>query len=945
MSEKMNYKDTLNLPETGFPMKAELAKREPDILKKWEAMDIYAALQKAGHGKKKFILHDGPPYANGHIHLGHALNKTLKDLVVKSKILSGFNAPYVPGWDCHGLPIEVSVEKKIGKPGHKVSVSEFRKACREYAASFIDIQREEFKRLGVVGDWNNPYITMDFKYEANIIRALKDMLAQGHMVKGYKPVHWCLDCCSALAEAEVEYKDKTSPSIYVRFVVEDEKAFLAKFADVATGAGAISVPIWTTTPWTLPANQAVALNANLQYELLEINGKERILIAKDLHESVLADLGKGEQIENVKCLAEIAGEKLEGLKLKHPFNDRLVPIVLGDHVTIDAGTGAVHTAPAHGVEDFAVGKHYGLPMENPVGDDGCYTASTPLFAGLHVSKANDAVLEVLTKNNMLMYRTKLPHSYPHCWRHKTPLIFRATPQWFISMEQKQLREEAMLAIQRVEWIPAWGKARIEGMMVAGRPDWCISRQRVWGVPIALFTHKETGELHPDTDKLMDQIANQVETQGMDYWYNLNESELLGADAAQYVKSKDVLDVWFDSGVTHACVLKARPELAFPADMYLEGSDQHRGWFQSSLLTSVGINQQAPYKAVLTHGFLTDGDGYKMSKSQGNGIAPEEIIKTLGADILRLWVASVDYRNDVAASKEIFTRTSEMYRRIRNTARFFLANLHGFDPAKNLVAADDMLALDRWAVDKTRRLQQEIMKAFDAYQFHMVVQKLHHFCVADMGGFYLDIIKDRQYTMATDSLGRRSAQTAIYHIVNAFVRWLAPITTFTAEEIWQYIPGVKEPSVLLTEWYQALPVLDDTETMNEAYWEKIRAVRDAVNKVIEAERNAGKIGSALEAEVSLYCGSNVKPLLDALQNELRFVLITSNATVYPDSNAPLNAVVTDVAGLSLVITPTTHAKCERCWHRTPDVNVNAEYPGICTRCVENIAGGGEERVYA
>jgi len=564
---------------------------------------------------------------------------------------------------------------------------------------------------------------------------------------------------------------------------------------------------------------------------------------------------------------------------------------------------------------------------------------------LHVSKANDKVIEVLKEHDVLLNNAKVEHSYPHCWRHKTPLIFRATPQWFISMDKLQLRQHALDAIEKVEWVPAWGKSRMVSMMVEGRPDWCISRQRAWGVPIALFTHKETGELHPDTQQLIEQVAQKVDQRGIEAWYELDAKELLGEEAANYVKSSDVLDVWFDSGVTHECVLKARPELAFPADIYLEGSDQHRGWFQSSLLTSMAINNEAPYREVLTHGFITDGAGYKMSKSQGNGIEPEEIIKSLGADVLRLWVASVDYRGEVAATKENFTRTSEMYRRIRNTARFFLANLNGFDPDKDLLPADQMLALDRWAVDEARRVQNEIMAAYDTYQFHLVVQKLHHFCVAEMGGFYLDIIKDRQYTMAADSRGRRSAQTALYHIAQAFVRWMAPITSFTAEEIWQYLPGVKTESVLLSEWYTNLLQLDQHEKMNEAFWEKIRAVRDAVNKVIEAERNAGKIGSALEAEVSLYCGSGVKPVLDALQDELRFVLITSGASVLPDSNAPLNAVLTDVPGLSVTVSPTANKKCERCWHRTPDVDHNPEYPGICGRCVANVAGKGEVRDYA
>lgn len=941
MSEKVNYKNTLNLPETGFPMKANLAQREPEILQKWAAMDIYAKLEAAGKGKKKFILHDGPPYANGHIHIGHALNKTLKDIVTKSKILSGFHSPYVPGWDCHGLPIEVSVEKKLGKPGHKVSAAEFRVACREYANSFIDIQRDEFKRLGVIGDWNNPYLTMNFNYEANIIRALGKILANGHLQKGYKPVHWCLDCASALAEAEVEYKDKTSPSIDVRFKVIDEKNFLAKFPDARPGVGSLSVVIWTTTPWTLPANQAVALNPLLNYIIVELDQRERIVIAEDLLSSLLSRYG----VTDHRILGKTTGESLTGLQLQHPFYDRTVPVVVGDHVTVDSGTGAVHTAPAHGQDDFVIGKQYGLPVDNPVGDDGCYVKSTPLFAGLHVNKANDKVIEVLKEKDTLLKLDKVQHSYPHCWRHKTPLIFRATPQWFISMDKLKLREKTLTAIDQVEWVPSWGKARMVSMMVEGRPDWCISRQRAWGVPIALFTHKETGELHPDTQKLMEEVAKKVEEKGIEAWYELDTKSLLGADADQYVKSTDVLDVWFDSGVSHECVLKARPELAFPADIYLEGSDQHRGWFQSSLLTSMAINNEVPYREVLTHGFIIDSDGYKMSKSQGNGIAPEEIINTLGADILRLWVASVDYRNEVPASKEIFTRTSEMYRRIRNTARFFLANLNGFNPETDLLPADDMLALDRWALDKTARMQQDILAAYDAYQFHVVVQKIHHFCVTEMGGFYLDIIKDRQYTMAANSRGRRSAQTALYHIVHAFVRWMAPITSFTAEELWQYIPGVSNESVLLNEWYTELPLLQKDEVMNEDFWHKVRDARDAVNKVIEGERNAGKIGSALEAEITLYCGSGIKTVLDALQDELRFVLITSGATILPDSNAPLDAVMTDVAGLTLKVAPTTHAKCDRCWHRTADVNHNAEYPGICGRCVENIAGAGEVRDYA
>lgn len=937
---KVSYKDTLNLPETGFPMKASLSQREPDTIKKWQTTNLYHKIVENNKGKKTFVLEDGPPYANGHIHIGHALNKTLKDMVVKSKVLSGFDSAFVPGWDCHGLPIELNVEKKWGKPGRKISEAEFRDKCREYARSFIDIQRGEFERLGIIGDWQNPYLTMDAKYEANIVRSLGKIIENGHVAKGYKPVHWCLDCSSALAEAEVEYKDKTSPSIDVRFAVVDEQKFFASFHDLEEGKGAVSVPIWTTTPWTLPANQAVALNALLQYVLVEVNDKERLLVAEDLLASVLDRIG----IEHHRVLGKVAGEKLEGLKLQHPFYDRQVPIVLGDHVTVEAGTGAVHTAPAHGQEDFVVAKQYNLPVDNPVGDDGVYIKTTDLFAGLHVSKANEEVIEVLKKNDVLLSLSKLTHSYPHCWRHKTGLIFRSTPQWFISMDGNGLRDMAMQSIEKISWIPGWGKARIISM-IEGRPDWCISRQRTWGTPIPLFLHKETGEMHPGTVNLIEAVAKQMDEKGIEAWHECKVEDFLGDDAKDYRKCNDVLDVWFDSGVSHECVLKHRPELTFPTDLVLEGSDQHRGWFQSSLLSSLAINGEEPYKAALTHGFTVDANGHKMSKSLGNVIAPDSIIKTLGADILRLWAASVDYRGEITTTQDIFKRTSEMYRRMRNTARFFLANLHGFNPEKDLLPVDDMLALDRWAVDKARRIQEEVLKAYETYQFHLIVQKVHHFCVTDMGGFYLDIIKDRQYTMAAESRGRRSAQTALYHIVQAFARWMAPILSFTSEEIWKFIPEQNVESVFLTEWYQDLKPLNSDDVMNEEYWDTVRQVRDAVNKEIEALRNQNKVGSALEAEVTLYCGSKVRHVLDALEGELRFVLITSSAQVLPDSNAPLDATITDVPGLSLQINATSNAKCDRCWHRVADVDANQAYPGLCGRCVENIAGAGEKREYA
>jgi isoleucyl-tRNA synthetase len=933
-----DYKTTLNLPQTAFPMKANLSVRELEILQKWQALNLYGKLRELGKKRKRFILHDGPPYANGHIHMGTSVNKVLKDMVVKSKTLSGFDAPFVPGWDCHGLPIELNVEKKIGKPGHKVSVPEFRKACREYAAGFIDIQREEFKRIGVVADWDHPYLTMDFTYEANTIRSLAKILKNGHLQKGYKPVYWCLDCSSALAEAEVEYADKVSSAIDVRFHVVDEKNLLSRFGNVPLGKGTTSIPIWTTTPWTLPANQAVALNPLLDYALVQ-TPTERLIIAYDMLEGVMKRYG----VEKYQVLGKVLGEQLENLLLQHPFFDRQVPVVCGDHVTVETGTGAVHTAPAHGEDDFVVGKKYKLPVENPVGDDGCFISTTPLFAGMHVNKVNDLIIDTLKEKHNLIHFEKITHSYPHCWRHKTPLIFRATPQWFISLDKNGLRAAALEAIKHVAWIPDWGMSRIYSM-IEKRPDWCVSRQRTWGVPIALFMHKETGEPHPNSIELMEKVAERVAKEGVDAWYALDAKEMLGADADHYSKCMDILDVWFDSGVTNECVLRQNPQLGFPADMYLEGSDQHRGWFQSSLLASIAMNGQEPYKTVLTHGYVVDGQGRKMSKSLGNVMLPEKVVQSLGADVLRLWVASIDYRTEINVSDEILMRTSETYRRLRNTARFFLANLDGFDPEKHMVKPKNMLALDRWAVDQARRTQEEIIHAYDTYQFHAIYRKIHQFCSIDMGSFYLDIIKDRQYTMQTDSLARRSAQTAMYHIIEALVRWMAPILSFTAEEIWQFIPGKRNESVFLNTWYADLFAIPEKETLNQAYWEKLRAVRDVVNKEIESQRSAGKLGAALEAQVDLYCEPDLKAQLDALEDELRFVLITSGAKVHELNSHQHELAETEVSGLSLKVTPVTYAKCERCWHRMEDVGRLAGHPTLCGRCVVNIEGSGEVRKF-
>ena len=940
-----DYKHTLNLPETAFPMRGNLAKREPDMLKDWQQNELYQQIRKISAGRPKFILHDGPPYANGSIHIGHAVNKILKDIIIKSRTLDGFDAPYVPGWDCHGLPIELNVEKKVGKPGQKVDARTFRDKCREYAQTQVNGQREDFKRLGVLGDWDNPYLTMNFQFEANIVRSLGQIIERGHLHKGSKPVHWCLDCGSALAEAEVEYYDKTSPAIDVAFKAVDSAAFFA-----ACGADANNLPvavvIWTTTPWTLPANMAVSLHPELDYVLVRANthaGELNLLLADALHEQALKRYGA----EDFKVLGRCAGSALELKLLQHPFYDRQVPVILGDHVTTDAGTGAVHTAPGHGQDDFVVGQKYDIEVYNPVGSNGVFLPDTELFAGLHVNKANDDILKVLEDNNALVKFTTLKHSYPHCWRHKTPIIFRATPQWFISMEQNGLRNAAMNEIDKTQWMPDWGRARIEGM-VKNRPDWCISRQRTWGTPITLFVHVETGELHPQTSQLIEQVAEGIEQEGIDFWFNLDKATLLGNDAEQYDKVTDTLDVWFDSGVTHACVIKQRDELDFPADLYLEGSDQHRGWFQSSLLTSTAMNGCAPYKAALTHGFTVDSEGKKMSKSLGNTIDPQKVCDTLGADILRLWVGATDYSAEISVSDEILKRMADSYRRIRNTARFLLANLNGFDPRRDMLDRHQMLALDRWAVAQTLRFQQQIIEAYKDYNFHLIYQKLHNFCAVDMGSFYLDIIKDRQYTTQKDSIARRSAQTALYHIVEAMTRWLAPICSFTAEEIWQAIPGERSTSVFLHTWYDKLFALEEQETMSFEFWGRLQQTRTLVSKQLEELRVAGKIGSSLDAEVDIYCDGELYNSITALQDELRFVLITSYARVHPMAEAPATTSAVELDSgdqLKIAVAPCEHAKCVRCWHHREDVGQHSEHPELCGRCVDNVDGEGEPRQYA
>ncbi|AOA56966.1 isoleucine--tRNA ligase [Acinetobacter larvae] len=945
MSDKQNsdnavdYKATLNLPGTDFAMKANLAVREIKWLEQWYADNIYQQIRASRIGKKKYILHDGPPYANGTLHLGHVVNKVLKDIIVKSKTLDGYDAPYVPGWDCHGLPIELKVEEKVGKVGVNLDASAFRKACREYAYTQIDIQKKDFIRMGVLGDWDNPYLTMNYKQEADIVRSLGEIQKAGHVQPGLKPVNWCLDCGSSLAEAEVEYQDKTSDAIDVGFAIVN-LADLSQRID-ANISHPTDIVIWTTTPWTLPANQAVSVHPEIDYQVVQVQtdtGLRNLLLAKDL----VASACERYQLENPVVLADFKGQALEHLQLQHPLiATRQVPVILGEHVTADSGTGAVHTAPGHGVDDYKVGLQYQLLVDNPVGGNGVYLETSPIFAGEHIYKANPKIIAALTDSQKLWAHAKIRHSYPHCWRHKTPIIFRATPQWFISMDAQGLRQKALDAIENdIQFVPDWGKNRIQAM-IEGRPDWCISRQRTWGVPIPFFVHKDTNALHPRTNELLEQVAQLIEQEGIDAWYNRSAEDFLGEEAAQYNCVRDTLDVWFDSGTTHYAVLQQRPELAAPADLYLEGSDQHRGWFQSSLLTSIAINGKAPYKSLLTHGFTVDEKGHKLSKSLGNFIPLEDIIKQLGADGLRLYVASSDYRYEIAASKEIFNRVSDSYRRIRNTLRFLLANLNGFQPSRDVLPVNELVALDQYILQRTAEVQKTIQQAYTDMNFHVACSAITNFCINDLGGFYLDIIKDRQYTSKADSQARRSAQTALYHIVQAFVRWISPILSFTAQEAWPLIPEQQQAYVFTSYWYE-LPTISQSNAISEQDWQTLIAIKSAVNKQIEVARAAKLIGGNLSAKLELWVKPELKQVLNQLDDELRFVLITSEAIVHDDAE---QGEVTEIDGLRVKVSAAAGEKCVRCWHVLPDVNTHAEHPGLCQRCIVNVTGSGEVRKYA
>jgi len=936
-----DYRKTLNMPETPFPMRGDLAKREPGWIAQWQTQNLYRKIRDTAKGRPLFVLHDGPPYANGDIHIGHAVNKILKDIIVRAKTLAGFDAAYVPGWDCHGLPIEHQIEKAHGK---NLAADSVRQLSRAYAAEQVERQKKDFIRLGVLGEWNRPYLTMDFKTEAAEIRALGAIYSKGLLFQGLKPVNWCFDCGSALAEAEVEYQDKKSPAIDVAFEAEERDKLAAAFRLASLPDKPAYAVIWTTTPWTIPANQALNIHPDFEYALVDTE-RGLLILARDIllppgvatnePPPLLARYG----VKQWKIIAACKGKALAGLRFKHPFYPRSSPVYLADYVALDTGTGIVHSSPAYGVDDFASCKQHGMTNDEilkPVLGNGRYADSLPFFGGMNIWKAAGPIIAKLGEVGALFAQEEITHSYMHCWRHKTPVIYRATTQWFIGMDGDRsptLRHTALQAIEQTKFYPSWGQARLAAM-IANRPDWCVSRQRNWGVPIPFFLHKESGEPHPRSLELLEQVALRIEREGIEAWFKLDTKELLGADAAYYDKMSDTLDVWFDSGTTHWSVMRGTHAEAspYPADLYLEGSDQHRGWFHSSLLTGCALDGRAPYRALLTHGFVVDGQGLKMSKSKGNVIAPQQVSDTLGAEILRLWVAATDYSGELSISKTILDRVVEAYRRLRNTLRFLLANTADFDAQADLLPVAEWLEIDRYALALTRQLQENITTAYDAYDFHRVTQALQIFCAEDLGGFYLDILKDRLYTAASGSTPRRAAQSALWHIAQAVTRLMAPILCFTAEEIWALI-GASQ-SVMLDSWHQ-LPT-QDGEPALLARWRQIREARGEVSRALETEREAGKIGSSLQAEVEIRASGAKYELLASLDDDLRFVLICSRTTLVKAA---------DTAAEAVIVTPSAHAKCGRCWHWREDVGHDAEHPELCSRCRSNIFGSGEARSHA
>lgn len=919
----MDYKETLNLPQTDFPMKGNLPQREPELLKKWQEADLYAQLEEQGKGRPTYLLHDGPPYANGHIHIGHALNKTLKDFVLKVKRMEGYNAPYVPGWDCHGLPIELQVEKNLGSKKHQMTKAEMRKECRAYAQKFIDIQREEFKRLGILGEWDQPYLTMNYEYEGLTAAELATFAKNGGLYRGKKPVHWCSSCVTALAEAEVEYADHTSRSVFVKFALVDD----VSSAIPALAGKQAFVVIWTTTPWTLPANLAIAMHPEFDYVVLDTE-QGLLIVADGLKEQFLsANKLSGQVVASFKATA------LARKNCRHPFYDRNSIVLMGEHVTLEAGTGCVHTAPGHGQEDYELALQEGLEVYNPVDNHGRYLKSLELFGGLTVQEGNGAVIEKLIEVNALVGQSTVSHSYPHCWRCKKPIIFRATEQWFISMEANDLRKKTLEEIDKVQWIPKWGRERIYGM-IENRPDWCISRQRSWGVPITAFSCKECGEYLVD-GAVMDHVAELFKQHSSDIWFEWDAAQLLPAGSscsscgkADFEKEMDILDVWFDSGVSHAAVLEPNPKLSSPADMYLEGSDQHRGWFHSSLLESVGTRGRAPYKSVLTHGFVLDGQGRKMSKSMGNVVAPEDVIKKLGADILRLWVAAQDYRNDTRISQDILNRVTEAYRRIRNTCRYILGNIHDFDPVIATVPYDQLPELDRWALHQLELLKERVLQAYQELEFHVIYQDINAFCAVEMSAFYLDILKDRLYTSKATSHDRWSAQTVMYQILDNLLRLLAPVLSFTADEAWHYLPGQREASVHLAAFPALTPQVKDAGLVER--WERIMQIRSEVLKVLEQARVAKTIGLSLDASVTLAASGELRSFLEGYRDELATILIVSQVTLVDDLKGAGHA-AESVEGLHIAVAPAAGEKCERCWHYSQALGHDPAHPAICPKC--------------
>ncbi|MDP3514745.1 MAG: isoleucine--tRNA ligase [Sulfuritalea sp.] len=930
-----DYRKTLNMPDTPFPMRGDLAKREPGWIAQWQAQKLYQKIRAAAKGRPRFVLHDGPPYANGDMHLGHAVNKILKDIIVRSKTLAGFDAPYVPGWDCHGLPIEHQIEKTHGK---HLPADQARELCRTFAAEQVERQKKGFIRMGVLGDWENPYLTMAFRNEADEIRAVGELYSRGYLFKGLKPVNWCFDCGSALAEAEVEYQDKKSPAIDVGFRLDSAECgrVAHAFGIEALPAGDCWTVIWTTTPWTIPSNQALNMHPDFTYELVKTE-RGCLILAAELRAAAL---------ERYKLQGEVlgacAGTALSLVNFLHPFYERKSPVYLGDYVMLDTGTGIVHSAPAYGLEDFESCRKHGMHNDEiltPVLGDGRFGESLPFFGGMNVWKANPAIIEKLDEVGALFASSEIVHSYMHCWRHRTPIIYRATTQWFVGMDRVvdagggTLRDKALAAVEATRFYPDWGKARLHAM-IANRPDWCVSRQRNWGVPIPFFLHKESGEPHPRTLELLEAVAKRIEKEGIDAWFKLDAAELLGEEAGQYDKMRDTLDVWFDSGTTHRTVLRGShaADLDYPADLYLEGSDQHRGWFHSSLLTGAAIDGRAPYKALLTHGFTVDEKGYKMSKSRGNGIEPQEIAGTMGAEILRLWVASADYSGELSLSKEILARVVEVYRRQRNTLRFLLANTADFDATSQMLPPAEWLEVDRYALALTRRLQTQCTADYERFEFHKVVQALMNFCSEDLGGFYLDILKDRLYTAGANSRARRSAQSALWHILQCVTRLMAPILSFTAEEIWATLK--QGDSVMLATWHELPPQAEELALATR--WQAIRAVRAEVAKVLEDLRAAGKIGSSLQAEVSLRADAATYDLLTSLGEDLKFVFICSRVSLEKADAA---------SGVSIEASASAHVKCARCWHWREDVGQDAEHPELCGRCTSNLFGAGEAREIA